>query len=201
VHRGVSYAIVLALSLGLGACDGNDGTDAGAPDGGALDAGADDAGPGPDDAGDDAATGGCAGGCGMGRFCETTPGMCASTDERCSVVPELCPPGGEPVCGCDGTTYPSDCERRRASASKAFDGACEAIVCDPPCTGGLVCWYVEGAAMMGCGVMGACALPTPIFECDFAPEEPVCGCDGTTYRHIFCAQTMGIAIESTGACP
>lgn len=164
------------------------GGDAGGPDAGAGDAGL-----------DGGAPTGCAAGCAPDEYCETTPGDCGSSEERCSLVPELCPPGGEPVCGCDGATYSSDCERRRARVSKAFDGACAALVCDPPCTAGLVCWYAAGGPTMGCGLPGECALPTP--ECDFVEEDPVCGCDGVTYRHEFCAVNAGAGIASRGACP
>ncbi len=179
-------AMVVVLLAG---CEGASPLDAGALDAGALDAGALDAG----------APSGCTAGCGADQFCETLPGDCASGEDRCSLVPELCPPGGEPVCGCDGMTYASDCERRRARASKAFDGPCAAVVCDPPCTDGTVCWYPEAGPATGCGVAGECAVPPP--PCGFTPHEPVCGCDGVTYEHPWCALYAGAGIASNGPCP
>lgn len=87
--------------------------------------------------------------CGSGQFCELPPGVCASNLDqgRCVEIPDLCqndicgtcsvppcplcPNVYQPVCGCDGTTYASECERRRAGVSKSFDGpcGCKGITC------------------------------------------------------------------------
>jgi outer membrane protein assembly factor BamB len=63
-------------------------------------------------------------------FCEHPSGVCFSPDAMgtCIRIPDpsycpdfdICPD----VCGCDGMTYCSDCERRAAGVSKAFDGPC-----------------------------------------------------------------------------
>lgn len=89
--------------------------------------------------------------CPAGQFCELPPGVCASGLDAgvCVEIPDLCqndicgnceaPPCPlcpniyQPVCGCDGVTYATDCERRKAAVSKSHDGecACPQILCAP----------------------------------------------------------------------
>jgi hypothetical protein len=92
--------------------------------------------------------------CGPGQFCELPVGVCASALDagQCVDAPEICPNDFcgtcgpdeicplaacpliyQPVCGCDGRTYSSECERRKAKVSKSHDGPClcPAILCAP----------------------------------------------------------------------
>jgi hypothetical protein len=89
--------------------------------------------------------------CPEGEFCELPPGVCASALDagHCVKPPELClndfcsscnepicpacPQIYLPVCGCDGVTYTSECERQKARVSKAHDGPCSCpqILCAP----------------------------------------------------------------------
>ena len=64
--------------------------------------------------------------CAANEICDATPGFCDVADMTgtCVVKPQVCSDIYRPVCGCNGTTYPNDCERQAAGVFKNFDGAC-----------------------------------------------------------------------------
>jgi len=64
--------------------------------------------------------------CGAGLFCDIPAGQCQVADPSgtCVTVPAICPAIFDPVCGCNGTTYDNDCERRKAQVQLDHDGAC-----------------------------------------------------------------------------
>ncbi|RMD85467.1 MAG: Kazal domain-containing protein [Candidatus Dadabacteria bacterium] len=63
--------------------------------------------------------------CAQGEACWTPPGQCDAPG-RCAPIPTDCPlmMPAFPVCGCDGTTYPSVCDALLAGASIAHEGPC-----------------------------------------------------------------------------
>ena len=68
-----------------------------------------------------------AGQCSTGLHCEAAIGQCDGEGE-CSETSMLCGliPGGDiPVCGCDGTTFESQCHAQQADMPVAAWGECD----------------------------------------------------------------------------
>ena len=67
-------------------------------------------------------------GCDRGLFCDFQAGTCGSflAEGTCVRIPRFCARKitFRPVCGCDGKTYPNNCQRQQAIVSKQHDGRC-----------------------------------------------------------------------------
>lgn len=66
--------------------------------------------------------------CGPASYCQMTPQQCRIRGGSgvCITRPRICPEIYIPVCGCDGKTYPNDCQAERAGVSVLHRGACSA---------------------------------------------------------------------------
>ena len=158
------------------------------------------------------------GGCGKGAVCDIH-GCLPGSSGVCVPQPTNCTYLWDPVCGCDGKTYSSDCFRLLAGAALDHTGECSPTLVDggpvldwpiPPTDGSIVpakCGPFPGGqcpSSMTCdihycalGATGVC-VPTP-FGC---PKiwAPVCGCNAQTYANDCIRLLAGVALNHKGAC-
>ena len=162
-----------------------------------------------DDDDPDCACGGFAGlTCDDDEYCDYPDGaMCGAADQTgvCRPRPGDCTYAApDPVCGCDGETYVSDCQANLNGVDFSSRGACggEETICGgflgQTCADDEYCEYEDEA---NCGIAdqsGVCR-PRP-GDCTYASPDPVCGCDGVTYVSDCQANLNGVDFRSRGAC-
>jgi hypothetical protein len=64
--------------------------------------------------------------CEEGLFCKLTAGLCGVYNRSgdCTRVPEVCTDVYDPVCGCNGKTYPNECEADAQMVSIDYKAEC-----------------------------------------------------------------------------
>jgi hypothetical protein len=145
--------------------------------------------------------------CPAGEVCNRTDPLCgpSSVAGVCTPAPESCADEGEPVCGCDGTTYASDCHRVAVAAVLQHSGACvdspeTCSFSDSTCPAGQFCEFPVGDC--GEGQTGECE-PASAEPCNMCTEflgGPVCGCDMMTYPSDCDRRAAGVAKWMDGPC-
>jgi hypothetical protein len=65
--------------------------------------------------------------CNSALWCQKAEGQCAVPEApgKCDKAPTFCMRVSRPVCGCNGKTYPNDCERQRVKVQLDHTGACK----------------------------------------------------------------------------
>jgi len=116
--------------------------------------------------------------CAEGRYCELPAGMCDAADLEgtCVDIPEVCPELYAPVCGCDGVTYSTECERQAVGAQKAHDGPCGhecATRCDCYASMKLPDWCAA-LACPACGCVWQCDQGSCAVRVETPPQPPDC---------------------------
>ncbi|MHC4698006.1 MAG: Kazal-type serine protease inhibitor family protein [Planctomycetota bacterium] len=131
--------------------------------------------------------------CTLSQFCDKTLGDCFGVGQ-CQALPTICPTLWDPVCGCDGQTYPNSCVVQLGRTSIDYSGTCAPTSCgsNNACAGDEFCFFDASA-----GSTGVCmSRPSSCKNI----WDPVCGRDRITYANACYAAMAGVSVDYPGEC-
>lgn len=161
--------------------------------------------------------------CGHGSYCSIPTNECRYggpvTGVCKPISTRVCgrPIESEKVCGCDGKTYPSECDANQAGVSISDIGECpgprpgdycyldapfkdEPYLSDPYCGRDSYCSLKDNECRKShnsSGARGTCRKKPEVCNDQY---KPVCGCDGKTYTNKCVAQQAGISVSDIREC-
>ncbi len=131
--------------------------------------------------------------CTAGEYCTKGLGDCTGQGS-CTARPSLCVQAADPVCGCNGTTYSSECEAAVSGIAIASKGNCAAPPAPTGCITNVECLSTQYCAKTSgdCEGTGACSQRPGLCLSFY---NPVLGCDGNSYANSCEAAAAGINLQ------
>lgn len=130
--------------------------------------------------------------CDPDSFCLATA---CGNGGTCTIKPMSCPipdVAAEPVCGCDGIMYDSECNANMVGERIGTDAYCGSNI---DCADDAGCGAGEFCKLIGCAILPGKCTTIP-WDCT-ALFAPVCGCNGETYGNACLASAASTGVDGT----
>jgi len=134
--------------------------------------------------------------CEATEFCNKE--YCYSKEGVCSPRGDFCTEEIDPICGCDGKSYPNACKAMLEGVDLAKKGECTGEALTGTCKTNAECDDDDFCFFENCeDESGTCTARGGVCP---AVYDPVCGCDRKTYSNRCVAFNSGASVNNKGAC-